>query len=154
VYLEGFSLYPWSTFSGLVSVVLISMMVAVTWKETRKAPITAKFGLIIIALNILMVCIAPILAPHGQSQVLGGSYLVWGTPFSDGGTAWLGTDELGRDYLSRMIFAIRNTVGIAIVTTALTFIVGAFVGLLAASLRGGSIRVSAVWSMFLWQFPR
>ncbi|WP_420731551.1 ABC transporter permease [Hwanghaeella sp. 1Z406] len=136
VYLEGFSLYPWSTFSGLVSVVLISMMVAVTWKETRKAPITAKFGLIIIALNILMVCIAPILAPHGQSQVLGGSYLVWGTPFSDGGTAWLGTDELGRDYLSRMIFAIRNTVGIAIVTTALTFIVGAFVGLLAASLRG------------------
>ena len=35
-----------------------------------------------------------------------------------------------------MIFAIRNTVGIAIVTTALTFIVGAFVGLLAASLRG------------------
>ncbi len=43
---------------------------------------------------------------------------------------------MGRDYLSRMIYAIRNTVGIAIVTTALTFIVGAFVGLLAASLRG------------------
>lgn len=136
VYLEAFSLYPWSTFSGLVSVVVLSMMVAVTWKETRKAPVTAKFGLIIIALNILMVCIAPILAPHEQSQVLGGAYMVWGTPFADGGTAWFGTDELGRDYLSRMIYAIRNTVGIAIVTTALTFIVGAFVGLLAASLRG------------------
>jgi peptide/nickel transport system permease protein len=136
VYLDAFSLYPWSAFSGLVSVVVLSMTAAITWKETRKAPVTAKFGLIIVALNILTVCIAPVLAPHGESEVLGGAYLVWGTPFDDGTAAWFGTDELGRDYLSRMIYAIRNTVGIAIVTTALTFLVGAFVGLLAASLRG------------------
>jgi peptide/nickel transport system permease protein len=48
----------------------------------------------------------------------------------------LGTDNLGRDMLSRLIYGARNTVGIAFVTTALAFILGSVLGLLAAVVGG------------------
>ncbi len=134
--LDKFSQYPWSGYLGLVGLVVMVGTVTATWKETRKAPPTAKIGLCIIFINIMVVCLAPLLTPYEQSQVLGSSNQLWGTELRNGATAWLGTDELGRDYLARLIHATRNTVGIAIVATALTFIVGSLVGLLAATLRG------------------
>jgi peptide/nickel transport system permease protein len=48
----------------------------------------------------------------------------------------LGTDQIGRDTASRMIYAARNTVGIALVTTLLSFAFGSFFGMLAAVLGG------------------
>jgi peptide/nickel transport system permease protein len=48
----------------------------------------------------------------------------------------LGTDNLGRDMLSRLIYGARNTVGIAFATTALAFILGSVLGLLAAVVGG------------------
>ena len=48
----------------------------------------------------------------------------------------LGTDMLGRDVLSRMIYGARNTVGIALLTTILAFVLGTTLGLLAATLGG------------------
>jgi len=47
-----------------------------------------------------------------------------------------GTDQIGRDMLTRLIFGDRNTLGIAIVTTLLAFAVGGTLGILAALLRG------------------
>jgi peptide/nickel transport system permease protein len=50
--------------------------------------------------------------------------------------ALLGTDQLGRDFLSRLIYAARNTLGIAVLTTALSFTIGGVLGLLSAVLGG------------------
>ena len=52
------------------------------------------------------------------------------------GTLELGTDQIGRDTMSRMIYAARNTVGIALLTTILSFLLGSFLGMLAAVLGG------------------
>jgi peptide/nickel transport system permease protein len=49
---------------------------------------------------------------------------------------WLGTDELGRDVLSRLIFSIRISLLIAFGATAISAIVGTFLGFLAAHFRG------------------
>ena len=49
---------------------------------------------------------------------------------------FLGTDRLGRDILSRLIYGARNTMGIAILTTLLAFLIGGGLGLLSAILRG------------------
>src|SRR5690606_709744 len=46
------------------------------------------------------------------------------------------TDALGRDVLSRLIWGARNTVGIALVTTALAFLIGTTLGFLAATVGG------------------
>ena len=43
-----------------------------------------------------------------------------------------GTDQLGRDVLSRLIYGARNTVGIAFVTTMFAFIIGGGLGITAA----------------------
>ncbi|MDX3808559.1 ABC transporter permease [Bosea thiooxidans] len=53
-----------------------------------------------------------------------------------GTTYWLGTDQLGRDILSRMIFAVRTSILIAVMGTLIGAVVGTFLGFVAARLRG------------------
>lgn len=98
----------------------------------RDMPLTAAFGATVIAIYILVGLFAPVLAPYPEREVLGGQFLPWSADHI------LGTDRLGRDMLSRMIFGARNTVGIAFLTTLLAFLVGSILGLWAA-LAGGWI---------------
>lgn len=101
-------------------------------RTMREMPLTAAFGLLVIGLYVLVALLAPWIAPFGEQEVVGDQYLPWGAPF------YLGTDQLGRDMLSRLIYGARNTIGIALVTTAIAFLVGTALGLWAA-VRGGWI---------------
>lgn len=96
----------------------------------RDMPLTAAFGLWVIALYVFLAVFAPLLAPFPERAVVGTQFQPWDS------THWLGTDRLGRDMLSRLLFGARNTVGIAFATTALAFVVGSLLGIWAA-LRGG-----------------
>ena len=98
-----------------------------TWKTLRTAPPTALIGLLIIITILLTGLFAPWLAPYGETDVVGPPSL----PVGENGFVF-GTDEIGRDMLSRIIYGARNTVGIAFLTTALAFTLGAVFGLLAA----------------------
>ena len=101
-----------------------------TWSRTkillRKSPATARFGMIVITIYILVAIFAPWIAPYGEAEVFAQPYAPWG------GEHLLGTDQIGRDIYSRMIFGARNTVGIALVTTILAFVIGGGLGLAAA----------------------
>jgi len=110
--------------------VLRTQGLANAWKALRKAPWTAKFGMIVILLYILVGFFAPWLTPYGESQIVGSEFDVWGAEFL------LGTDNLGRDMLTRLLYGARNTIGIAIVTTCLSFMIGGVGGILAAALAG------------------
>ena len=94
----------------------------------RSAPISARLGLAIILAYALVALFAPWLAPFSEADAVGAQYAPWAAPH------YLGTDALGRDVLSRMIWGARNTVGIALVTTALAFLLGTTAGLMAATL--------------------
>ena len=100
------------------------------WSRTkillRKSPATARFGMIVIAIYILVAIFAPWIAPYGEAEVFAQPYAPWG------GEHLLGTDQIGRDIYSRMIYGARNTVGIALVTTILAFVIGGGLGLAAA----------------------
>ena len=98
--------------------------------DIKKSPATAKFGMAVIIAYAVAAIFAPFIAPFPEREVVGSEYLPWGDEYL------LGTDNLGRDMFSRLIFGARNTVGISFATTALAFIVGATFGLLAA-VRGG-----------------
>ncbi len=110
------------------------LAVAVTRGGTRKAlrtaPVTASFGMLVILIYVLVAVFAPLIAPYAEREVVGGQFLPWDAAHP------LGTDNLGRDMFSRMIYGARNTVGIAFATTALAFFAGSFLGLLAATVGG------------------
>jgi peptide/nickel transport system permease protein len=93
-------------------------------------PLTAAFGLLVIVIYAFVALAAPILAPFPEREIVGTQFQAWSAEHP------LGTDRIGRDMLSRLIYGARNTVGIAFATTALAFVVGAILGLWAA-LTGG-----------------
>lgn len=96
----------------------------------RTMPPSALLGLVLILGYLFTALLAPMLAPHGQAEIVGAQFEPWGMDFR------LGTDTLGRDMLSRLIWGARNTVGVALATTAIAFSLGAIAGLLAAALGG------------------
>lgn len=102
------------------------------FKQLQRAPLSAKFGVLVILLYVLVALFAPVLAPFGETEVVGEGFAPWGGQFL------LGTDNLGRDMFSRLIYGARNTLGIAFLTTALAFAVGGFCGLMAA-VKGGLV---------------
>jgi peptide/nickel transport system permease protein len=86
--------------------------------------------LLVIAVYVLAAIFGPFLTPYGESEIVGSEFEPWGEGFI------LGTDNLGRDMLTRLIFGARNTIGIAIATTCLSFLIGGVTGLMAATLGG------------------
>ena len=99
-------------------------------KVMRNAPLTASFGLFVIVVYVVAAVFAPVIAPYGEAEVIGSSY----APPDD--KMLLGGDQLGRDMFSRIIYGARNTVGIAVLTTAIAFLVGSLAGLMAATVGG------------------
>ncbi len=100
------------------------------WSELKKSPPTARFGLLVILCYVLAGIFAPLLTPYGETQVIGQPFELWGDEFV------LGTDNRGRDMLTRLVYGARNTVGIALATTCLAFLIGAVTGIMAAVFRG------------------
>ena len=104
------------------------------WARVRldlaKSPLTARFGLLVILVYVFVALFAPFIAPYGEAEVFPIPYAPWSSEFI------FGTDQIGRDIFSRLIYGARNTVGIAVATTALAFIIGGILGLAAAIARG------------------
>ncbi|TIM27330.1 MAG: ABC transporter permease [Mesorhizobium sp.] len=96
----------------------------------KKAPFSAWFGIVVILGYVFVALLAPWIAPYGETQVFTEAFAPWSQEFI------VGTDQLGRDVLTRLIYGARNTIGIAFATTLLSFAVGVTLGLLAAMYRG------------------
>lgn len=94
--------------------------------DWRRIPMTALIGLVMTLAIVAVAVFAPWIAPYGNGEVVGD---VW-APMSD--KVLLGTDNLGRDLLSRMIHGARVTLTIAGAATALSFTVGSILGFVAA----------------------
>lgn len=101
----------------------------------RRTTPAAWFGFAIVVLYGLVALLAPLIAPYGEAQV------VSSLPFAPWSEAFLlGTDQLGRDIFSRMIYAARNTIAISLAATVLTFAVGTTLGIVSA-VAGGIVDV-------------
>ena len=109
-----------------------------TRKLFRSMPLTASFGVLTIILYAILAIFAGVIAPHGQEQIFAAANIVPGGDPAMGGNPDfpLGTDQIGRDILSRLIYGAQNTVGIAFATTCLAFFIGGTLGFLAATLGG------------------
>ncbi len=101
----------------------------------KNIPISAMIGLFFTGLYFFVAFAAPLIAPYGMAEVVGD---VW-EPSSS--AHLLGTDNIGRDLLTRMIYGGRTTIFIAAAATILSFLTGTSLGLLAAVLGGWADQV-------------
>lgn len=105
-------------------------------KLFRAMPLTASYGIFVIICYIIVTIFAGQIAPYGQDEILQGvpANVIPGGDPALGGNAdfFFGTDQIGRDVLSRLIYGAQNTVGIAFITTLLAFFIGGSLGFLAA----------------------
>ncbi|WP_350225779.1 ABC transporter permease subunit [Vibrio parahaemolyticus] len=105
------------------------------WRSYRANGL-AMFGLWCLGLIVLITILAPWLAPF-DPQAQSGELLV-PPSWAPAGTVdyFLGTDDLGRDILSRLIMGSQLTFGAAVGITAVATIVGCFIGVLAGMTKG------------------
>jgi len=92
----------------------------------REIPVSAWVGLLGLALALFAATVGPWVAPFGETDVVGD---VWASP---GGDFLLGTDNLGRDLLSRLIYGARTTIFVALAATVLSFTLGMVLSFVAA----------------------
>lgn len=95
-----------------------------------RIPASAAIGIVLTAAFVFAAVFAPWIAPYGEGEIVGS---LW-QPFS--AQHVLGTDNLGRDLLSRMIYGARTTLFIAALATALSFTMGSILGFTAAVVGG------------------
>jgi peptide/nickel transport system permease protein len=98
----------------------------------RGIPISALIGLTLTGIFAFVAIFAHWIAPYPIDTAVGG---VWEGPSAQ---YWLGTDTIGRDILSRLIYGAQITIFVALASSVLAFSLGAFLGFLAA-VKGGWI---------------
>lgn len=98
--------------------------------DLKKIPLSAMIGLVLTGVFVFCAIFANLIAPYGMDEVVGG---VW-EPSSP--EHWLGTDNIGRDLLSRLIHGAQTTLTIAALATAVSFTSGAVLGMTAAVIGG------------------
>lgn len=91
-----------------------------------RIPISALVGLIFTGAFFLAAIFAPWIAPFGMAEIVGG---VWDPASSK---HWFGTDAIGRDMLTRMIYGGQTTIFVASAATILSFSIGSVLGFSAA----------------------
>ncbi len=99
-------------------------------KILRSAPWSARIGMMMVLFMLVAAFFAPLIAPFGETEIAGDVWLSADTTF------FLGTDSLGRDLFSRMLYGARNTIAVAFLITILSFVFGVCWGFLAAAVGG------------------
>jgi ABC-type dipeptide/oligopeptide/nickel transport system permease subunit len=106
-------------------------------------------GSVIAVLFTLVAIVGPALAPYDYARQSLSDILL--PPFSRGHV--LGTDELGRDLLSRLLTGIRISMAVGIGTTAIALSIGTVAGMLAGYYRGWMDRLINGVVELVWGFP-
>jgi len=100
------------------------------WQLIGEMNWASRLGLLVVSAFGFCAIFAPWLAPYGQSEIVGD---VWEPLF---GEFFFGTDQIGRDMLSMLIYGARNMIALALLTTACAFGLGSLLGFLAATMGG------------------
>ncbi|MGH2534546.1 MAG: ABC transporter permease [Thermomicrobiales bacterium] len=100
-------------------------MRSLVWRRFRQNPL-AIFGLVVLGVLALVVLTAPLIAPDDPDAVAPRNALQ--SPNAD---HWLGTDDLGRDVLSRLIYAARISLSVGVIVSLIAVVIGSLLGALA-----------------------
>ncbi|MCF8565387.1 ABC transporter permease [Alicyclobacillus tolerans] len=105
------------------------------WKSVRQFPMIYVGGLII-ALLILVAVFAPVIATHNPIHQFSNGLNPDGTPVAPSRKFIFGTDGLGRDVFSRVVYGARVSLIVGVVATAVSLLIGTVVGLVSGFVGG------------------
>ena len=116
----------------------------------RKA---ALFGLMVILLVVLAALAAPMLAPYNPDEQMFDGLTLEGAPMPPSAQFPLGTDTLGRDLLSRLLYGARTSLVIGLVANGIAVSIGLCIGILAGYMRGWMGSVLMRFTDLMMAFP-
>jgi peptide/nickel transport system permease protein len=106
------------------------------------------FGIIVVVLTIMIAIFAPLISPYDNTEVdLSATFM------NPSFKHWMGTDELGRDVLSRIIYGSRITIIVGIVAVLIAMVPGVTLGLIAGYWKGRVDKIISGILDALWAFP-
>ncbi|MBD1548299.1 ABC transporter permease [Roseibium aggregatum] len=113
----------------------------------------AVVALVTIVLIVGAAVFAPLVAPFDPAEQYFDGLTLEGAPLPPGERFWLGTDLLGRDLLSRLIYGAQTSLIIGLVANGIAVAVGALVGILAGFFRGWVETVLMRFTDLMMAFP-
>lgn len=113
----------------------------------------ALFGLALIALTVIAAIAAPWLTSYAPQEQMFDGLTIEGAPLPPGDTFVLGTDLLGRDLFSRILYGARTSLIIGVVANGMALIIGTLVGVTAGYFRGWIGAVLMRFTDLMMAFP-
>lgn len=113
----------------------------------------ALLGLSVVILVIVLAIAAPWIAPFNPDEQMFDGLSLEGAPLPPGGEFLLGTDTLGRDLLSRLLFGARTSLVIGLVANGIAVTIGLFIGIVAGYMRGIASSVLMRFTDLMMAFP-
>ena len=120
--------------------------------EIARRP-SALFGLAVVSVVLICALAAPLLAPFSPNEQLFDGLTLEGAPIPPDATYLLGTDTLGRDLLSRLLYGARTSLIIGLVANGTAVTIGLFVGMTAGYLRGAIGNAMMRFTDLMMAFP-
>jgi peptide/nickel transport system permease protein len=110
--------------------------------------VTGRLGLVLVVLVVIAALLAPLIAPHDPNQIAVMNRFSGPTLQNP-----LGTDQLGRDIFSRLLFGTRIALGVSILSILIAFVAGLLLGIAAAYLPPRLERVILIIFDIISSFP-
>lgn len=116
------------------------------WRRFRRHHL-ATVSVVVVVLIGLAALFAPVIAPYHPDEIVGG--------FSKAPSAqhWLGTDQIGRDVFSRLLYAARVSLLVGILATAISTVIGVILGLIAGYFGGVADMIIMRFTDMVMSFP-
>jgi peptide/nickel transport system permease protein len=114
---------------------------------------SAVFGLAVVLLVVAGAVLAPWLAPYNPDEQLFDGLTLEGAPLPPSASYWLGTDLLGRDLFSRLLYGAQTSLIIGVVANGIAVMFGTLVGVVAGFFRGVVGAVLMRFTDLMMAFP-
>ena len=113
----------------------------------------ALLGLVIIAVVVAGAVLAPWIAPFNPNDQMFDGLTLEGAPMPPDAKFWMGTDLLGRDLFSRLLYGAQTSLVIGVVANGLALVIGTLVGITAGFFRGWIGGVLMRFTDLMMAFP-
>jgi peptide/nickel transport system permease protein len=113
----------------------------------------AIFGLAVIAIVVIAAVVAPWIVPHDPHEQFFEGLSIEGAPLPPDSTFWFGTDLVGRDLFSRLIYGARTSLIVGVVANGIAVLIGSTVGITAGYFGGWVEAVLMRFTDLMMAFP-